>query len=136
VTDKFTINESWSSPPGKRFSVEVRAQPLTFDLDPAKLGAGPAAAIAQVIRESIEALPDRLFNRTGKLIAGITARLTGDATYAVKAPPDRLERDPALLTRLRELVPVLRDPRQLLEHPTVKKAIEAARDAMITKEKR
>jgi hypothetical protein len=150
LSDRITLNPSFKSPPGRRASIEVRSEPITFDLSPEALGRPIADAIAAAIRDAIDNIPerasaatiamrkragitsDRLFDATGRLIAGIAATIAGNNTWSIAAPSDRL-RSPAVFARLLELVPLLRDPSKLLEHPKVRAAYERVMRTMITK---
>ena len=132
--DRITINAPRSTPKG-RFTVTTKSEGLTFDLNPERIGSPIAAAIAEAIRESIASLPGKLFNRTGRLIDGIAARLADDSTWTIAAPADRLQRDPKLLERLVDAVPMLKNPAALLDHPKVKAAREIVAATLVTKRK-
>lgn len=120
-------------------SIECRAEPLEHVFDESELGRGPAAAIATAIATGIRniAAPaagrhHKEFNVTGHLARNIHAVPVGKE-WAVVPPPDRLNRDPKLLERLRGLVPVIDNP---LAAPAVVKAIEATPAVIIRKRSR
>jgi hypothetical protein len=150
VQRDITINEPFEARTAHT-SVTVTSEPLKHTFDERALGEGPAKAIARVLAEQIRKIgatatkatlerrgrrhhsapathqpgPARMFNATGKL-AELVLRYAGDA-WEVVTSSDRLgsEWSPAnlarMMTRLRELVPALRDP---LSHPDVRAAIE------------
>lgn len=125
---KLTIGNSYQVR-DKYTSVTVTDDQLTVDLDPVKLIAKPAVAIAAAIKRGIlsnsATTADgkrRLFVRTGTLAAGITALPSGE----IVAPPGYLQ-DPALVDRLRAVVPALANP---LDDPQVKAAIDATADTI------
>lgn len=98
----------------KADGVSIVADELVIEMDPLKLGQGPAEAIRRAIVAGIRGISargrdgHRLFNRTGHLADGIDVQSTG-SEYQITAPGDRLE-DPAVASRLAELVPAIRDP--------------------------
>lgn len=130
--DEITLGHS-SRAAGKYYSIETKAQPITFRLDEEALASRPAEAIAAAVREGIASISEwtrkgrQLFNNTGRLRDGITAVLDG-GRWLITAPPDRLQ-DPDVLARLLEAVPALTDP---LSHPLVRQAVEATIRAAIT----
>ena len=95
-----------------------------------------ADPVARVIRDeiaaAIQAIPPgpnghRPFNATGHLVQGLQVVRTGEGSYAIYAPPDRLER-PELLERLIELVPLIADP---MSSPKVQAAIAKSLETAI-----
>jgi hypothetical protein len=150
VARDITINEPFETRTAHT-SVKVTSEPIKHTFDERALGEGPAKVIARVIAEQIRKIgatatkatldrrgrrhhgmppthqsgAARLFNATGKL-AELAIRYANEA-WEIAAPAGRLgsEWSPAnlerMMTKLRELVPALRDP---LSHPDVRAAIE------------
>ena len=92
--------------------------------------------------------PDRgttgtLFTDSGRFAQGIVSTPTRDGTYTINVPKGRL--DPTtfksngrftfemMVTRLFELVDVLRDPASLVQHPAVQAAMEQTAAKMAVK---
>jgi hypothetical protein len=170
-----------SSGTKSRFTLDVKTEPLIFNLSEISLGRGPAEALKKAISDGIKsiaavALPstllkrkyakagvqrgapwavkrysggrtgakapaqsDRLFNDSGRFAEGLhVMQNTKEGAWTVNVPANRL--DPTtfksqsdfirMVERLRELVPVLRDP---LSAPGVRAAMAASIDQMITK---
>lgn len=117
---------------GKR-SVEIKSQKLVVDLDDDAMAETHAKANAEAIEAGIRAISERtrdgkrqLFVRTGHLASSISTRKGADGVEVV-APPGYLA-DPALMQRLVDVVPVLRDP---LGDKRVREAIEATAAAAV-----
>ncbi len=113
-------------------TVTITEQPLVFEI-PKDVGAEPAAAIAQGIRDGIHAISEtakdgkhKAFNRTGTLANGIEAVKNG-TEYAIVAPEGYLQ-DDALYQRLVTLVPAIADPTTI---PGLDAAIERVASDML-----
>lgn len=177
----FTTRSSKSG--RQRVTVECRSEPIVHNLDPKQLGAGPAAAIAQHIRDRIsgivarasdatierrkraareasEGMPtasrryaggrigsmppdqsDRLFNDSGRLAKSIVARAAQGAEYVINVAANRLDSSTfkagafsAMLDRLAQYVPELRNSRLLAESIPVQRAIRDGMAQMIQKQ--
>lgn len=115
-----------------RYSTTTTADPITYELDEAKLGQPVAEVIRQEIAAAIRAIPadakgHRPFNATGHLVTGLRIELI-DGAWAVTVPADRLE-SPELMARLVELVPMIADPTR---SPRVMEAIAASADRLVS----
>lgn len=158
-----------------RFTIDIRANPLSIRVDPEALGRDVADAIAEAVRTGIEGIAatvsastalarkyarnawdrgegwardryaggrtkatapgsasgERLFNDSGRLARSVFARANAtEEGYTINVAANRLDRDSfgrgfeQMLVRLRELVPVLRDPSKLKEDPDVRAALK------------
>ncbi len=121
-------------------TVTIKSRPIEVDLDPDKLAEPVAEAMRDEIQGGIEGITERakrqkgrrrpnLFYNTGKLVNGLKVERRDDGEYAIVAPPDRLQ-NADTLKRLRELVKVLRHPRELLKKRAVVKAHAKAAERM------
>lgn len=164
-----------------RVTVECRSEPIVHNLDPKQLGAGPAAAIAEHIRQRIlgitarasaatierrkraaaapglpsnaarysggrigattAAASDRLFNDSGRLAKSIVARATSGAQYVINVAANRLDSRTftaaafaAMLEKLAQYVPEIRNPALLADSLPVRKAIRDAAAQIVQKQ--
>ncbi len=109
------------------YSTTVTRDEIRYELDVNKLAEPVAQVIRDEIRAGIRAIAvmshdgkHRLFNKTGHLVDGLSIEQTGDGSWSVVAPSDRLG-TPELMARLVELVPIIANP---LSSPKVQAAIE------------
>jgi hypothetical protein len=143
MSDRYThkLNDV-SQRRGKRgaYSVRVKAETITVDLNPNKVGEPVAEAIGEVIQEAIRNISERakpstikrtpghtgrLFNVTGRLADNLGLHRNAEGEWEIGAPPGRLEgRTLSLLERLREVVPEISDMNRLLGSRKVKEALE------------
>ena len=113
-------------------SVECDGPVIDADLDPLKIGKGPAEAIADAVERGIATNPNkaksgrRRWVRTGHLSKSITAVPSGNG-YDIIPPPDRLQ-TPELIAQLAEDIPIVNDP---TADPQVQKAIADAATAIL-----
>ena len=152
--NKFKINDIHIREPG----MTVKSETVTVDLDPDKLGAPVAEAIALAIQRGIKGIREVAsaatlarskrrqsgrqsprktpykFNDTGRLADDLGLRRDSEGNWSIGAPRDRLVGKTAnLLERLVELVPVLENPAKLFRDPSVRKAQEEAARGMFSK---
>lgn len=102
-------------------NLKVEADPIEIDLDPEKFVEGPAEAIAEVVKDAIEAQPGNRWNRTGHLKRGVRADGGG-----VSVPGDRLASADVAQRFADEVMPS--DPTR---DPRVVEAFEDSLDATI-----
>lgn len=185
------INEGFTTRTAKsgrqRVTVECESEPIAHNLDPRQLGAGPAAAIAEHLRQRVSGInarpsdatlerrkrfareaaegqptasrrynggrigatppnqSDRLFNDSGRLAKSIVARAASSATsagqYVINVAANRLDSSTfkagafsAMLDRLAQYVPELRNPRLIADSIPVRRAVEDGMRQMIQKQ--
>lgn len=83
MSTKITINESFEAR-GEYTSVSCKAEPIEHTFDAAKLGEGPARAIAKTISDGIKAITASASSATVKRRASARAALARGATWAVE----------------------------------------------------
>ena len=147
------LNEGYTVTSG-RYTIEVIAEPLEIEIDPAELIEPVAHASAEAVGQGIasnseQVAPGTLKKRrshgststrlgvdTGRLAAGVHAERRSDGSYEIMPPPDRLnpsdfsspEAYERFRERLAEAVPAIADP---LSPPTVEDAIVGALDKAV-----
>lgn len=137
---------------GPHRSVRVKAQPIEVETDPEVLADPVGKAMLEEIEAGIAAINKpvaestakrkgrrgtRLFNNTGKLASKLRIEKGQDGKLAILPPSDRLTgATRELIGRLVELVPVLKDPRKLMQSRRVRKAQDAVMAGMIRVKRR
>lgn len=101
-------------------TVEINGEPLEIAFEPAQLAGAMADAAAKAIANEIRGISERapdghqLFNRTGRLVAGIVAQQVAEETFDV-VPPEGYLQDDRIVERLIDLVPTLDTPEESLK---------------------
>ena len=128
TASKLTISPSFTAR-GKHTSIVCTAEPITFDLDPQRLGAPVAAAIVEDIKKDLDALPGDRGKKTNKLHDGIDFRHVGNGVFEIIAPPGRLEHPNAMAWFRSEIAAMQKIGEKTGE------AIEKSAAGMISKER-
>lgn len=131
------IREAAARTRGQSVSFAVEGDDLVVETE---LDLGDvAAALAEAVRDAIRKLPAgpdgrQPFQRTGRFLEGLVAVAAGAGQWAIRTAGDRLNTDRAaiIIERLYELVPLLADPRALLDVPEVRRVMDGVIDRMIT----
>lgn len=110
----------------------------------AAFAAGTLAATQRYGGGRIGSMPpgqsDRLFNDSGRLVKSIVARATSAGEWVVNVAGNRLDEASfgagfaAMLQKLADFVPEIRDPRQLMDSIPVRRAVENGMRQMIQKQ--